>query len=113
MILNLNQRVINVSGITDLERQRINEFLLSLVNCWRESNPNEYFSIRSLMAKMKGNWHLTILGFLKGKYIRMGQNENDSLKHASIDAGWLLYSLIVNSVNLFESRTVAHIREYR
>jgi len=114
MVTTPNKRVIIVKGITDAERQAINGILLAFVISWRQSNPNEWFSLRSLMAVFKGNWHLLALGVLKEKHLIKGKSESAALKRASIDAGWLLYSLIANSHETFETRThVARIRQYR
>jgi hypothetical protein len=115
MVTTPNKRVIIVQGITDSERQSINGFLESLVIFWRQSNPNEWFSIRSLTKELRGHWDKTnSLRVLKEKHISIGKSESAALKSASIDAGWLLYSVIANSNEVFETRThIARIRQYR
>jgi len=98
-----------VTGISEIERARISDFLQGAVYCWCKNKPKEWFSLRDLMGGANFDWRGTPLQplFLKHE----GVNE-DPTKEAGKDCGWLLKSVIANDRRVFDTKKEELTRKY-
>ncbi len=110
MALNETTQLRSVKGITERENLRIQDFLQGAIYCWCKNRKNEWFSLRDLMGGDNYYWQGTPLLPLYEKH--EGIN-NDPVKEAGKDAGWLLKTVICNDKRLFDTKKESLIRHYR
>ena len=107
------QKVRKISGITLQQEEQIMSFLQGAVYCWCLNRGTEWFSLRDFMSGTNYFWNGTPLIELYKKHINLGKTEEDSVKAAGKDCGWLLKKVIQNDKRSFDSRNHGFIREYR
>ena len=110
MSLNVESELRNVTGISEEEKRRIKDFLQGGVYCWCKNRKDEWFSLRDLMGGDNFYWQGTPLLPL---YLKHENNNDDPVKAAGRDGGWLLKAVIDEDKRLFETREEALIRQYR
>ena len=113
MSLKTDLELRDVSGITDLEKQRIIDFLQGAVYCWCKNRKDEWFSLRDLMGGDNYYWQGTPLLSLYRKHINKGKDWESAVKDAGKDSGWLLKNVVVNDKRSFETTKQELIRKYR
>jgi hypothetical protein len=102
----------NVNDITDNEYQRIYDYLQGAVYCWCKNRKGEWFSARELFGGENFDWNGTPLIKLFEKHIKKGKNEDDSIKDAGKDVGWILKKVIDDDSRDFETKKEELIRKY-
>jgi hypothetical protein len=113
-MLNVNSELREVSGITDVEKQRISDFLQGAVYCWCKNRKAEWFSMRDLMGGDNYYWQDTPLFFLYQKHSEKARKEKElAVKDAGKDAGWILKKVISIDNRTFETKKEELIRKYR
>jgi hypothetical protein len=113
-MLNVNSELREVSGITDVEKQRISDFLQGAVYCWCKNRKAEWFSMRDLMGGDNYYWQGTPLLVLYQKHSeKAGKEKELPLKDAGKDAGWILKKVISIDNRTFETKKEELIRKYR
>ena len=100
----------NVTGISDVEKQRIFDFLQGAVYCWCKNRKDEWFSLRDLMGGDNYYWQGTPMLSLYDKH--KGKS-SEPVKEAGKDGGWLLKAVINNDQRQFETKKEALIRQYK
>ncbi len=110
MTLNVLSRSRNVTGITEEEKIRIKDFLQGAIYCWCKNRKNEWFSLRDLMGGDNFYWQGTPLMPL---YLKHEGINDDPVREAGKDAGWILKAVIIQDKRLFDTRKEALIRQYR
>jgi hypothetical protein len=110
MSLNENTQINSVTGISDEERQRIIDFLQGAVYCWCKNRKDEWFSLRDLMGGDNYYWQGTPLLTLYTKHEKINDNP---VKEAGKDAGWLLKLALNNDKRTFDAKKEALIKHYR
>jgi hypothetical protein len=103
-------RIQNVQGLSEEQRQRINDCMLGAVYCWCKNRKDEWFSVQSLFGS---DWRGLVIQEL---YEREGGDENHdaAFEEAPKSAGRLLKrALNDDDVCRFETRKNFNNREYR
>jgi len=108
-----NDKVNEVYGITDREKQRIMDYLQGAVYCWCKNRPNEWFSVRDFLGGDNYDWHETPLIVLYEKHILKGKDETNAINAAGKDAGWLLKKVIAEDQRHFDTKKEDLIRKYK
>ncbi len=103
----------NVRGITSEQERRIKDFFQGAVYCWCKNRKNEWFSVRNLMGGDNFDWHGTPMQCLYEKHIKDGKSEEDAIKSAGIDSGWILKKVICNDSRAFRTEIRELVRHYR
>lgn len=103
----------DVFGLSQQEKQRIEDFLQGGVYCWCKNRKHEWFSMRELMGGDNYHWQGTPLLALYEKHISKGKDWELAVKDAGKDSGWLLKKVISEDKRLFETKTEDFIRKYR
>lgn len=103
----------SVTGLSELEEQRIRDFLQGAVYIWSKNRRNEWFGLRDLMGGENYFWNGTPLIRLWEKHTNRGLSDDDAVAAAARDGGWLLKSVIDQDRRPFETREEALIRQYR
>jgi len=102
-----------VTAITEVERQRICDFLQGAVYCWAKNRVSEWFALRDLMGGSNFFWNKTPLIILWDKHKMTGLNDDEALIAAAKDAGWLLKRVVANDRRIFETKKDGLVRKYR
>lgn len=100
----------SVSRISEEESKEIQNFLQGAVYCWCKNRKDEWFSLRDLMGGDNYYWKGTPLLPL---YLKHEGVNDDPVKEAGKDAGWLLKSVIANDQRIFDTKKEDLIRKYR
>jgi len=108
--INSNEVLRSVTGITEVEKQRIQDFLHGSVYCWCINRENEWFSLRDLMGGGNSYWKGTPMLSL---YLKHEGKSNEPTIAAGKDAGWLLKSVIMSDKRKFETKKEDFIRKYK
>lgn len=110
MSLTEKSQLRKVSGITEEQKNSIIYFLQGAVYCWCKKRKDQWFSLRDLMGGDNYYWESTPLLplYLKHKY-----TNEDPVKEAGKDAGWLLKYVVANDKRIFETKKESLIRKYR
>ena len=103
----------NVNGISDTERNQLHSFLQGAVYCWCKNRRDEWFSIRDLMGGENFNWNGTPLFPLFQKRVNEDWDDDDAIREAGKEAGWLLKSVLNNDLRRFETKKEELVRKYR
>lgn len=111
MLVNGNDEIRDVTSITDSEKEDILNFLQGSVYSWCKNRPCEWFSLRDLMGGENYYWEGTPLYKLY-EYYETDGNDNP-VKAAGKDAGWLLKEVIVNDERNFKTKKEERIRKYK
>jgi hypothetical protein len=109
MALTTASQVRDVHGITNVDKDRIRDFLQGAVYCWCKNRPNEWFSLRDLRGGENYHWQGTPLYPLYQKH----HPAADAVERAGQDGGWLLKRVITDDPRTFETREAEMIRQYR
>lgn len=110
MTLIPKSEVRNVTGISDAQRQRITDFLQGAVYCWCKNRKDEWFSLRDLMGGENYYWSGTPIHLLYDKH---KGRQDDPVKEAGKDAGWMLKAVISEDKRLFKTEKKKLTRHYR
>ncbi len=94
----------DVLGISDIEKQRIIDFLQGAVYCWCKNRPDEWFSTRDLMGGANYFWQGTPFIVLYEKHISNGKSIDEAIASAGKDSGWLLKRVIKDDKRQFETK---------
>ena len=114
MTLIIKSQIRNVTSLTLTENQRIIDYLQGAVYCWCKNRKDEWFSARDLFGGDNFDWRGTPLITLYKKHKSKGKNDNDAIKAAGIDVGWILKKVINNDARKFETKdNEGRIRKYR
>ena len=112
-MLNIDSELREVSGISDIEKQRIFDFLQGAVYCWCKNRKDEWFSMRDLMGGDNYYWEGTPLLVLYLKHENAGKDWELAVKDAGKDSGWILKKVISEDKRTFETKKEELIRKYR
>lgn len=107
-------KIRNVSGISSKQKKEICKFLQGCVYCWCNNNSDQWFSLRDLMGDNNFDWHDTplIVLFEKHRY-NLQKSEEDAIRDAGKDAGWLLKKVISEDNRIFDTKKENLIRQYQ
>ena len=94
-----------VHGITDVQRQRILDFLQGAVYCWCKNRSAEWFAARDLLGGDNFYWEGTPMFALYEK--------SEDIEQAGKDAGWLLKRMLNDDKRTYESSTDGRVKQYR
>jgi hypothetical protein len=92
MIIEGNDKLQNVYGLTKADEEKILVFLKGAVYCWCKNTPQKSFSLREMLGgKNIGwlDWKDTPLKALLDKH-----KDKENTNQAEIDAGWLLKKVV-------------------
>ena len=112
MSLEENTQVRDVNGISENEKKSICDYLQGAVYCWCKNKPKEWFSVRDLCGGENFDWNRTPMIVLFEKHKNKGKSDEDAIKDAGKDAGWLLKKVIHDDVRKFETKKEGFIRQY-
>ncbi|RLA06567.1 MAG: hypothetical protein DRQ51_09055 [Gammaproteobacteria bacterium] len=110
MAFTTKQTLRDVSGITNIEEQRITDFLQGAVYGWCKNHKSDWFSLRDLVGGDNFEWEGTPLMVLYTKHRTAGAK--DPVKQAGIDAGWLLKKVIDKDKRAFDTKELQFVRQY-
>lgn len=113
MIIESENKVRDVTGITLEQKQRISDFLQGAIYCWCKNRKSEWFSLRDLMGGDNFHWDGTPLFELWDKRHQQGWSDEDAIKEAGKEAGWILKATIINDMRKFETKKEDFVRKYR
>lgn len=113
MTLITNDKVRDVKGISYEQKKGILDFLQGAVYCWCKNNKGKWFSMRELMGGDNFDWKGTPLIELYNKHIELEKKDEEAIKGAGIDSGWLLKEVIHEDLRQFETRVLEQNRQYR
>lgn len=102
----------NVKDLTPGEIQRIYDYLQGAVYCWCKNQKDEWFSARELFGGENFDWNGTPIIKLYEKHKSKGKKEDDVIKDAGIDVGWILKKVTDDDDRNFETKE-DYIRKYR
>ena len=100
----------NVNGISEEQSERIRDFLQGSIYCWCKNNKDDWFSLIDLMGGDNYYWQGTPLIAL---YEKHEAKNDDPVKEAGKDAGWLLKSVIALDKRDFKTKKDELIRKYK
>jgi hypothetical protein len=103
------------SSIRNIEvenHQRIYDFLHGAVYCWCKNKPDEWFALRDLMGGDNFYWNDTPMIELYKKHELKGKSDEESIKDAAIDAGWILKKVLHSSKRNFKHNKADMVRKY-
>lgn len=104
--------VIKVSGLSQIERIKIDAYLISLVNKWFAKKGKEWFAARNLVGGDNADWNGTDLQVLYDKHIKLGKTPTQAKRQAGIDLGKLLKVALNSDPRDFEIRD-GYTKEYK
>lgn len=113
MALKNPSEIRSVSGITDIEKEKIFDFLQGAVYCWCKNRKDEWFSLRDLMGGDNYDWDGTPLLPLYNKHINKGKASEEAIRDTGKDCGWILKRVINKDKRTFETKKEDLIRKYR
>jgi len=103
----------NVKDLTSDEIQRIYDYLQGAVYCWCKNRMGEWFSARDLFGGENFDWNGTPIIKLYEKHKSKGKKDDNAIKDAGKDVGWILKKIIDDDHRNFETKTEDLIRKYR
>lgn len=112
MALKEKSEIREVTGITDVQKQSICDFLQGAIYCWCKNRKGEWFAMRDLMGGDNFFWEGTPLYELYLKHERMGKGEQ-AIGDAAKDAGWLLKKVIDDDKRIFDSEKRDLVSQYK
>ena len=84
-----------VRGITSAEEKSIKDYLQGSVRTWcAAGTKGKQFAARDLVGGINYYWGGTPLDALYQKHIRKGKTQQDAIKAAGRDLGWLLKAVL-------------------
>jgi len=110
MSLKHKSEIREVNGLSDLQKQRIYDFLQGAVYCWCKNRKDEWFSLRDLMGGDNYYWDGTPLYEL---FLKHKDDADDPIQEAGKDSGWLLKKIINDDKRLFDTKKEDFIRQYK
>ena len=113
MIINNDGVFRDIYGISVNQKQSIKDFLQGAVYCWCKNRKNEWFSVRDLMGGENYDWKGTPLFPLWQKRADKGWDDEEAIKEAGKEVGWLLKSVLQKDQRNFETIKEELIRKYR
>ena len=102
-----------VSCISDEDIQLIKAFMQGTIYSWIKNRKDEWFAVRDLMGGENFEWQGTPLYVLYLKHVNSGKNEDDAIKGAAIDLGWIVKSLLSEDKRTFESTVAGQVSTYK
>lgn len=102
-----------VEGISVENLQRIKDFLQGSVRCWCKNRKGEWFFLRDLVGGDNYDWSNTPLIVLYLKHEAIEDDEDEAIKKAGYDAGWLLKTVLKEEAREFETQKSGNSRQYR
>jgi len=112
-MINGNNKLKDIVGISNLEKQRIIDFLQGAVYSWCKNKKNEWFALRDLMGGDNYYWEGTPLIALYKKHEDILEDWEQAVKEAGKDAGWLLKEMIINDKREFDTKKEELTRKYK
>lgn len=102
-----------VSGISPEESEKIQDFLQGAIYAWCKNQKGKWFALRDLMGGDNFDWNGTALQVLFYKHENLGKTDEDAIRAAAKDCGWLLKKAIHTDERVFETKTENLTRKYR
>jgi len=102
MALTEHSKSRTVTGISEMQKHQIMNFLQGAVYCWCKNRFKEPFAMKDLMGDKNKDWEGTPLIELYKKHINLGKSSDDAFCEAAKDSGWLLKTVIINDRRLFK-----------
>jgi len=112
MIILGDSMIREVSGISEVEKKAILNFLQGAVYCWCKNREEKWFSMRELMGGNNRDWNGTPLFVLYEKHINEGKTSSESFELAGRESGWLLKKVIKDDARNFKTKKKDIIRKY-
>jgi hypothetical protein len=103
----------DVHGITPDEETPIKKFLQGAVYSRIKDHPDEWFAARDLVGGVNTDWAGTPPQALYCKHTTAGKQNDDAIKAAGIDLGWLLKSVLDEDWRTFEATKDELVSKYR
>ncbi|MGA1939213.1 hypothetical protein [Arcobacter sp. YIC-310] len=98
-----------VKNITNLDKQRIEDFLQGAVYCWCKNNKDKWFALRDLMGGENFDWRGTPLFNIYKK----NEDKDNAISLTGKDMGWLLKKVIKNDQRYFDTKKEEMTRKYK
>lgn len=111
MILNFDDKIRNVYGLTEEEERGIKHYLKGMVYCWCNKCRDEWFSLRDLVGGDSYYWQGTPMFVLFEKY-SLNFADEQAVNMAGKDVGWMLMKILEEDNRKFETRK-GYTREYK
>lgn len=111
MLLN-DHKPRKIHGISEVEEQRILDYLKGSVYCWCNNKRNDWFAAHDLVGGCNKDWSDTPLIVLYNKQISLGKNHGEAIDQAGIELGWLLKQVLHIDNRTFEFR-IGRVKSYR
>lgn len=96
----------DVYGISDSEKSLIKTFMQGAIYCWIKNRMGEPFAVRDLMGGENFEWAGTPLHALYLKHISTGKGDDEAIKSAAKDLGWLTKTVLSEDKRTFEAGKV-------
>lgn len=103
----------NVTGISEIQKEKILDFLQGAIYCWCKNRKDEWFALRDLMGGDNYYWKGTPMIVLYEKHINKEKEWDEAVKDAAKDAGWLLKYVLIHDKRSFDSKIEGLVKKYR
>ena len=110
-----DNRIINVTIVTTIEKQNIISYLDQIISGWINKRPNEWFNFKDLLdfyLCQHENWNGTPLQVLYDNYIKKGKNHEQALDLGGKAAGKLLKETVHKRQEKFDTKK-EYLRKYK
>jgi hypothetical protein len=102
-----------VRGLNPNDMLPIHTYLQGAVYAWVRDRRAQVFALRDLVGGANFDWNGTPLSALYEKHIRLGKDEDQAIKAAGRDAGWILKSVLKSDLRVFDRLQVGRSVGYR
>ncbi len=113
MALNPSSDLRDVRGIAENEKTLIKSFVQGAVYCWVKNRTGEPFAVRDLMGGENFEWRGTPLIALFDKHSNGGKSDEDAIKAAAKDLGWLVKTVLAEDKRTFIPSKAGLVSHYR
>lgn len=103
-----------VNKISELELKLIKAFIQGAIYSWAKNiGRDKWFAVRDLFGGDNFYWQGTPLEVLWKKQKLLGKSNEDAIKGAAKDLGWITKSVIDEDKRSFETRKANLVRQYK
>lgn len=113
MLLDGNKTVKNIDILSDVEIQRVRDFLQGAIYCWCKNRKDFWFGLRDLMGGENFFWQGTPLYVLYSEHVKVLGNSDASITAAAMDAGLLLKKVLYEDKRGFNQRKEEGVNKYK
>lgn len=113
MIISGNSNIMEVEGISSLQKQRIIDFLQGAVYSWDKNRKDEWFALRDLLGGDNFFWEGTPLIELYYKHENILGDGEEAVQEAGKDAGMLLKEMLKSDGRKYDSKKEDGVNKYK